>query len=248
MLPGAWSVSWSLPLRGQVVPPPPPQDEVLNALHWVRQAYGVGAGLLFGLLGVTGAAGAIAYLLSCFVLTTGYVLWGGGWVTSGGGGSGGDGDGGVRLSGASHCWDELHSVPVVTHALRTLCLVCSNLGSSLWLWCALRGPTVLCTALLHSTCGGLLSLPGLPYTPPFSRPQLLSGVPRCGRRGPGRRARRRELADRGPLLVCSPLCTFLDALLLPHTRCRLTLRGSEAGGEQGGARGPWQRRVTCCGG
>lgn len=47
-------------------------DEVLTALHWVRQAYGVGVGLLFGLLGVTGAVGAIAYLFSCFVLTTGY--------------------------------------------------------------------------------------------------------------------------------------------------------------------------------
>lgn len=51
------------------------QDEVLTALHWVRQAYGVGVGLLFGLVGVTGGVAAIVYILSCFALTTGYVLW-----------------------------------------------------------------------------------------------------------------------------------------------------------------------------
>lgn len=47
-------------------------DEVLTALHWVRQAYGVGVGLLFGLVGVTGGVAAIVYILSCFALTTGY--------------------------------------------------------------------------------------------------------------------------------------------------------------------------------
>lgn len=77
--------SWYPPAVTRV--PLTAQDEVLTALHWVRQAYGVGVGLLFGLLGVTGAVGAIAYLFSCFVLTTGYVYWEGGWVASWGGGS-----------------------------------------------------------------------------------------------------------------------------------------------------------------
>lgn len=76
--------SWYPPAVTRV--PLTAQDEVLTALHWVRQAYGVGVGLLFGLLGVTGAVGAIAYLFSCFVLTTGYVYWEGGWVASWGGG------------------------------------------------------------------------------------------------------------------------------------------------------------------
>lgn len=144
-----------------------PQDEVLTALHWVRQAYGVGVGLLFGLLGVTGAAGAIAYLLSCFVLTTGYVHWENGWVASGAGGGAGGGlwDGRVCLLGGRHCREECLSVVVIPHASCPGCGVRSNLGRCgafviARLWSVL--PSV--TARMGGSCS-----PFLPLARPHSR-------------------------------------------------------------------------------
>jgi EMC6 len=47
-------------------------EDALEAMHWVRQAIGVVAGLVFGAAGLEGVSPISLFLLSCFVIPNAY--------------------------------------------------------------------------------------------------------------------------------------------------------------------------------